>query len=52
MEDLIIKFMELLRFMPYIKEKRVKSHRVLSFLPRSYKDVIEFDNPKTLNKVL
>ena len=48
MDDLINKFLELLRFVPYIREDKVKIQRFLSYLPRSYKDRIEFDNPKTL----
>jgi hypothetical protein len=51
MDDLIKKFLELLRFVPYIREDKVKIQRFLSYLPRSYKDRIEFDNPKTLSEV-
>ena len=38
MKDLIYKFQDLLRFMPYIKEEKVKVQRFLSCLPQSYKD--------------
>jgi hypothetical protein len=38
--------------MPYIKEYKVKFQIFVSFLPQSYKDRIEFDNPKTLNEVI
>jgi hypothetical protein len=51
MDDLINKFLELLRFVPYIREDKVKIQRFLSCLPQSYKDRIEFDNPKTLSEV-
>jgi hypothetical protein len=51
MEDLINKFLELLRFVSYIKEDKVKIQRFLSYLPQSYKDRIEFDNPKSLSEV-
>jgi hypothetical protein len=51
MDDLINKFLELLRFVPYIREDKVKIQWFLSFLPQSYKDRIEFDNPKTLSEV-
>jgi hypothetical protein len=40
MEDLINKFMELLRFVPYIREDKVKIHRFLSCLPQAYWDRI------------
>jgi hypothetical protein len=36
---------------PYIREDKVKIQRFLRFLPQSYKDKIEFDNPKTLSEV-
>jgi hypothetical protein len=51
MEDLINKFLELLRFVPYIREDKVKIQWFLSYLPQSYKDIIEFDNPKSLSEV-
>ena len=52
MEDLINKFLDLLRFVPYIKEEKVKVQRFLSCLPQDYKDIIESDNPKNLDEVL
>jgi hypothetical protein len=51
MEDLINKFMELLRFILYIWEDKVKIQRFLRCLPQSYRDRIEFDNPKSLSEV-
>ena len=51
MDDMINKFLDLLRFVPYIKEDKVKIQRFLSYLPQSYKDIIEFENPKYLNEV-
>ena len=51
MKDLINKFLDLLRFVPYIKEEKVKVHWFLSFLPQSYRDHIEFDNTKTLDEL-
>ena len=51
-EDLINKLLDLLHLVPYIKEEKVKIQRILSCLPQSYKDIIEFDNPKTLDEAL
>jgi hypothetical protein len=51
MEDLINKFLELLRFVPYIWEDKVKIQRFLSCLPQYYKDIIDYDNPKSLSDV-
>jgi hypothetical protein len=39
-EDLINKFLELLRFIPYIQEDKVKIQRFLSCLPQAYWDGI------------
>jgi len=50
-DDLKNKFIELLRFVPYIREDKVKIQQFLSCLPQSYKEKIEFDNPKTLSEV-
>jgi hypothetical protein len=50
-EDLINKFLELLRSIPYIQEDKVKIQRFLSCLPQAYQDRIEFDNPKFLSEV-
>jgi hypothetical protein len=51
MEDLINKFLELIRFVPYIREDKVKIQRFLSCLPQAYQDINEFDNPKSLSEV-
>jgi hypothetical protein len=51
MEELINKFLELLRFVPYIQEDKVKIQRLLSYLPQAYQDRIEFDSPKSLSEV-
>jgi hypothetical protein len=51
MEDLINKFLELLRFVPYIWEEKVKIQWFLSCLPQYYKDIIDYDNPRSLSDV-
>ena len=50
MEEYANKFLELLRYVRYIKYEKVKIQRFLSGLPRSYKDRIEFDEPRTLEE--
>ena len=52
MEDLINKFLDLLRFVSYIKCVKVKMQWFLCFLPQYYKDEIEFDYPNNLDKFL
>ena len=48
MEEYTNRFLELLRYVRYIMDEKVKIQRFLSALPQSYKDKIEFYEPKTL----
>ena len=52
MEEYANKFLELLRYVRYIKDENVKIQHFLSGLPQSYKDRIEFDEPKTLEEAI
>ena len=40
------RFLELLRYVSYLKEDKAKSHRFMSELPTTYRDLIEFDVPR------
>ena len=44
--------MELLRYVRYIKDEKVKIQRFLSGLPQSYRDRIEFQEPRTLEEAI
>ena len=46
------KFLELLRYVRYIRDEKVKVQRFLSGLPQSYKDRIEFYEPRTLEEAI
>ena len=48
MEEYANKFLELLRYVKYIKDEKVKIQCFLSGLPQFYKDWIEFYEPRTL----
>ena len=51
--DAFIKiFLDLLHYVPYIKEEKVKIQQFLGCLPPSFQDRIEFDMPKTLDTAL
>ena len=50
MEEYANKLLELLRYVRYIRDDKVKIHRFLSGIPRSYKYRIEFDEPQTLEE--
>ena len=52
MEEYANKFLELLRYVRYIRDDKVKIQRFLRGLPRSYKDIIEFDEPITLEEAI
>ena len=49
---LITKFLELLHYVPYIKEEKIKFQRFLSCLPSYFANKIEFDTPKPLDEAL
>ena len=46
------KFLELLKYVPYIRHEKVNIQRFLSGLPQAYKDRIEFYEPRTLEEVI
>ena len=52
MEEYANKFLELLRYVRYIRDDKVKIQCFLSGLPQSYKDIIEFDEPRTLEEAI
>jgi hypothetical protein len=47
-DEYINKFLELIRYVPYIKDEKVKMKCFISGIPQSFRDIIEFDEPKTL----
>ena len=52
MKEISSKYLSLLRYVPYIIDENPKIHRFLSCLPFSFKDRIEYDNPKTLEEAM
>ena len=52
MDAFINRFLDLLHYVPYIKEEKVKIQQFLGCLPPSFRDTIEFDMPKTLDTAL
>ena len=52
MEEYANKFLELLRYVRHIKDDKVKIQHFLSGLSQSYKDRIEFDEPRTLKEAI
>ena len=52
MEEYANKFLEMLRYVKYIKDEKVKIQRFLSGLPQSYEDRIDFYEPRTLEEAI
>ena len=52
MEEYVNKFLELLRYVRYIKDKKFKIQHFLSGLPQSYNGRIEFYEPRTLEETI
>jgi hypothetical protein len=50
MDEYEKKFLELLRYVDFIGDEKVKNQRFLSGLPSFYKEKIQFDEPKTLEE--
>ena len=50
MEEYVNKFLELLRYVKYIKDDKVKIQCFLSGIPQAYIENIEFDEPRTLEE--
>jgi hypothetical protein len=51
-DEYIKNFLELMRYVSYINDEKVKMQRFISGLPQSYQDMIEFDEPNTLEDVI
>ena len=51
-DEYINKFLELIRYVPYIKDEKVNMQRFISGLPQYFRDKIEFDEPKTLEDTI
>eukprot|EP00253_Pinus_taeda_P026609 PITA_26609 len=52
MDEFITRFTSLLRYVPYIREEKVKVQRFVSSLPPYMRERIEFDNPKSMDEVI
>ena len=52
MEEHVHKFLELLRYVDYIKDEKVKFQCFLGSLSQNFRDKIEFVNPPTLDEAI
>ena len=51
-EEYTTKFLELLRYVLYLKDEKAKVQRFLSGLPLKFRDQIEYDVPWLLEEVI
>jgi hypothetical protein len=51
-EEYVSRFLDFLRYVPYIKEENVKVQWFISGLPKDYQNRIEFDEPKTIEDTI
>ena len=51
-DDYTRRFLELLRYVPYLKEEKANIQRFTSGLPMALKDRIEFDDPRSLDETI
>ena len=50
MEEFVTKFVNLKRYVPYLREEKARVYRFISCLPLTYKENIEFDMTKTMDE--
>jgi hypothetical protein len=52
MDEYEKRFFELLKYVEFIKDEKVKTQRFLSGLPFFYSENIQYDNPKNLEEAI
>ena len=52
MDEYVKKFLDLLRYLDCLKDEKIKIQRFLSGLPSFYSDMIQFDEPKSLEEAI
>ncbi len=51
-EEYTSRFLELLRYVPYLREEKAKVHRFIRGFLVAYRERIEFDEPRSLEKAI
>ena len=51
-EEYMTKFLELLRYVPYLKDEKVKVKIFFSGFPLAFRDRIEYDEPRSPEEVI
>jgi len=50
-EEYTTKFLELLRYVPYLKGEKTKVQRFINIFPVAFKYHIEYDEPRSLEEI-
>jgi len=51
-EEYMMKFLELLLYVPYLKDEKSKVQRFVSRLPLAFRDRIQYDEPRSLEEFI
>ena len=51
-EEYTSRFLELLRYVPYLKEEKTKVQQFINMFSATFKDMIEFDDPRSLEDAI
>lgn len=51
-EEYMNKFLDLFRYVSYLKDEKTKVQRFINGLLITFKDQIEYDNPRSLEEVI
>ena len=51
-KDFVTKFVNLMRYVPYLREEKEKVHQFMRCLPQSYKDKFQFLNANTMDEII
>jgi len=51
-EECTTTFLELFRYVPYLKDEKTKVQRFISGLPLAFKGGIEYDEPRSLEEFI
>lgn len=51
-EEYTTKFLEFLRHVLYLKDVKVEVHRFVSGFPLAFRDMIKYDEPRSLEEVI
>ena len=52
MEEFVTKFVNLQRYVPFLRDEKAKVYRFINRFPSTYKENIEFEIPNTMDEAI